>query len=101
VRNFVRRAPGHWRSPGASGLGPFRVEHDEIVLPEALEELAAPLIAYRAARAVQDLGDGALAIDRRKEPLLSGVDEERKIGICVIRIDEHGGDAARRAILDL
>ena len=41
----------------------------------------------------QDLANGALAVDRRKQPLLGSVDEERKIRIGVARIDEHGGDA--------
>lgn len=41
---------------------PFRVEDDEVVLPEPLQESAASLIAHRSAP--QDLGDGALAIDR-------------------------------------
>ena len=79
---------------------PLPSNTDEIVLPEPREKLAVLLIADRFAGAAQDLGDGTLAVDRRQEPLLSGVDEERKIRIGVARIDEHGGDAARRAILD-
>src|ERR1700722_9707706 len=86
--------------PRLAALGPLRVEDDEVVLPEPLEKLAPLLFADGLTRAIQDLGDGALAVDRRKELLLSRVDEERKIGIGVARIDEHGGDAARRAILD-
>jgi len=89
------------REPDPPRLGSFRVEDDEVVFPEPPEKLARLLIADGVARAVRDLGDGAFAIDRRKQPFLSSVDEERKIGIGVARIDEHGGDAARRAILDL
>ena len=54
------------------------------MLPEPPEKLAALLIADRSVRAAQDLGDGALAIDRRKQPFLSSVDEERKVGIGVV-----------------
>ena len=43
-----------------SALGSFRVEYDEIVLPESLKKLAALLIAVRSRHALQDLGDGAL-----------------------------------------
>ncbi len=38
-------------------LEPFRIEHDQIVLPEPPEELARLLIADDVARAVRDLGD--------------------------------------------
>ncbi len=65
-----------------------------------LKNWRALLIAGGLARAMQDLGDGALAVDRSEEPLLGGVDEERKVRIGVPRIDERCGDAARRAILD-
>jgi hypothetical protein len=79
-----------------SALG---VEHDQVVLPESLEKTTRRLIADCSARAMQNLGDRALAVDRRKQLFLGGVDEEREVG-HVARIDENSGDAARRAILD-
>src|ERR1700722_764008 len=89
------------REPDPPRLESFRVEDDEVVFPEPPEKLARLLIADGVARAIQDLGNGAFAVDRCEEPFLSSVDEERKIRIGVSRIDEHSGDAARRAILDL
>ena len=85
---------------GRTSVRALRVEHDLIVLPEPREKLAPLLIANRSDGAVQDLADRALAIDRLKELFLGGVDEEREVGIHVARIDEHGGEAGRRSILD-
>ena len=85
----------HQNLPRALG-----VEHDEVVLPEPPEKLAALLIADRFARACRISATERSPSIAVKEPLLSSVDEERKIRIGVARIDEHGGDAARRAILD-
>src|ERR1700722_2299419 len=85
-------------APGA--LRTLCGEHDQVVLPQSPEKTTCRLIADCSARAMQNLGDGALAIDRHKQPFLNSVDEERKIRIGVARIDKHGGDAARRAILD-
>ena len=53
-----------------------------------------PFSSSISVRALKDLADRALAVDRRKQPLLCGVDEEREIRIGVARIDEHRGDAS-------
>ena len=92
---LTRAAGGRPRRREASGR-PFRVEYDEIVLPEPLEKLAALLVAHRGA--LQDLAGRALAVDCLKNPLLRGVDEEREVWIGVARIDEHG--RRRREALD-
>src|SRR5579863_5560590 len=89
VRKLKRSAPSERA---------FRVEHDEVVLPEAFEKLAARLVVHPGA--AQNLANRTLAVDRLKDPLLRGVDEEREVGIDVGRIDEDGGDPARRSVLD-
>ena len=62
-RCVVRAATGLTRDPRSFSPRPFRVEHDQVVLPEPLEELAAVLIA-RSPGALQNLADRALAVDR-------------------------------------
>ena len=59
--------------PRLAALGPFRVEHDEVVLPEPVEKPAA-LLSLDLSRALQDLANRALAVDRRNEALLGSVE---------------------------
>jgi hypothetical protein len=69
------------------------------VLPQPPEKLAA-LLFLDPARALQDLANRALAVDRLDDPLLRVVDEKREVRIGVAWIDEHRGDAGRRSVLD-
>src|SRR6185437_5392337 len=89
-------APG--RPERRDSVSAFRVEHDDVVLPEALEQPTALRLPGCSARA-ENFAERTRAIDRREEPLLGRVDEEREIGIHVRGVDEHGGNAARRPVL--
>src|SRR5262249_32130252 len=98
-RLSLRGARRSGLSRGATASArPFRVEDDEVVFPEPLEELAALVIAHRCQS--ENVSDVALAVDRPDGPLLVRIDEEREVRIRVARIDEDCGDAARRAVLD-
>src|SRR6185437_1150894 len=67
----ARRAGRHVHKPRrlslrGARLSGFRVEDDEVVLPEAFEKLAAALVAHPGA--AQNLASGALAVDPPENP---------------------------------
>ena len=53
----------------------FRVEHDLIVFPEPLQKQARLILTDRSPGASQDLVRASIAVDRREDALLLGLDE--------------------------